>query len=80
MLGERIHERLETLGMTQTDLARKAGLSTGYVSDLVNGKRGKRLGGDVALRLSKALRVKPVFLLSTFAYATNGNANERKSE
>lgn len=44
-------EFLQPLGMTQTELARRIGVSYVRVNELINGKRG--LTPDTALRLSK---------------------------
>ena len=80
MLGERINQRLDDLGMTQVELARRAKLSPGYVNDLIKGRRGKRLGLDVTQRLGRALKVKPIFFLGEFAYAKENRDTIRKSE
>lgn len=61
MLGERIRSRMQELGISQADVARRSGLSTGHVSDLVNGKRGERISAPTVARLSSALRVRPSF-------------------
>lgn len=37
-LGERIQNALDVRGMTQADLARKSGLSTGLVAQIVSGR------------------------------------------
>lgn len=71
MLGERIKRRLDDLDWTQADLARATGFSTGYIADLVNNKRGKRLSVENMLRLSKALKVRP-----SFFYGQNSNMRE----
>lgn len=34
-----VYEQLDRLHMSQSDLARKAGLTTGYVSQVISGKR-----------------------------------------
>lgn len=61
-LGERVRARLAELGMSQADLARRSGLSTGYVCNIVNGQRGKRVSIETAQRLAGALRVRPAYL------------------
>jgi transcriptional regulator with XRE-family HTH domain len=61
VMGSRIKSRLDELEMTQAELCRKSGLSTGYVSDLINGNRGKRLSVVTASRLGKALKVSANF-------------------
>lgn len=75
-----IHSRLKALGMTQAELARKAKLSPGYVNDLINGRRGQRMGAEAAQRLSKALKVKPLFLLQSLANAKKFSDDIRNSE
>jgi len=37
-LGERIQNALDVRGMTQADLARKSGLSTGLIAQIVSGR------------------------------------------
>ncbi len=57
MLGERIKALREKRGMTQTDLATRAGLSQAYVAMLEAGvKQNPSL--DILNRLAKALGVK----------------------
>ena len=62
---------MRQLKLTRSGLADKAGISRGYVSDLLNGKRGGRLGGQIMLSLAKALEVDPFFFADGF---TNANA------
>jgi transcriptional regulator with XRE-family HTH domain len=64
LVGDRIKSRLDELHMSQAELCRQTGLSTGYVADLVNGNRGKRLSVLTASRLSKALKVPTTFFYS----------------
>lgn len=56
-LGERIKARRQELGWTQDDLASKAGLSKGFLSDLENGKRNVSANHllDIARVLSLSL-------------------------
>ena len=56
-LGERIKARRQELGWTQDDLAGKAGLSKGFLSDLENGKRNVSANHllDIARVLSLSL-------------------------
>jgi addiction module HigA family antidote len=46
-------EYLDPLGITQTELARQAGISYLRVNELVNGKRG--ITPDTAMRLARCL-------------------------
>ena len=55
-------EFLEPLGMTQTELARRIGVSYVRVNELINGKR--RLTPDTALRLSRLLGMSVAFWLN----------------
>ncbi len=61
MLGERINTRMQQLGLSQADVARRAGLSSGHISDLIAGHRGKRVAATTVEKLAKALRVSPAF-------------------
>jgi addiction module HigA family antidote len=55
-------EFLEPLGMTQTELAKRIGVSYVRVNELVNGKRG--VTPDTALRLSKLFNMSVEFWLN----------------
>lgn len=61
MVGETVRRLLEIKGMTQADLARKSGLTTGHVTDIVKNRRGKVLSLQTATKLGNALGVKPEF-------------------
>ena len=81
MLGPRIEQRLQELGIkTQTDLAKRAGLSVQHVNGLIRGSRGKRLGHTTAQKLSKALRVKPIFFEIDSAVAEKGGGINAAAE
>ena len=54
-LGKRIRARRTELGWTQDELAQKAGISKGFLSDLENGKRGT--GADTLLDIARVLGV-----------------------
>ena len=60
-LAEKLRARLGELGYTQADLVSKTGLSSAYISELLNGKRGRRMGRDTAVKLRRALRVRDAF-------------------
>ncbi len=62
-LGARLRVVLGERNMTQSDLARKTGLSTSYVSMLISGQRGPRISHAAAASLRKALRVPVDFFL-----------------
>jgi transcriptional regulator with XRE-family HTH domain len=52
-LGDRIRARRKELGWTGTELARRAGISKSFLSEVENGKR--RVGADTLLALGNAL-------------------------
>lgn len=56
-LGARLNCVLEQRGMSQSELARRTGLSAAYVSLLLADKRGPRIGHATAAALRRALRV-----------------------
>jgi transcriptional regulator with XRE-family HTH domain len=60
-VGDRIRERRTKLGWTQDDLASKAGLSKGFLSDVENNKRN--VGADSLLDLAEALNVSLDYLM-----------------
>ena len=57
MLSDRIRERTKELGMSQSELARRSGLSRGYISDIFRGRSGIRPSHQAVGKLKKALRV-----------------------
>lgn len=61
MLGDRIQTRMRQLGLSQADVARRAGLSSGHMSDLVAGHKGKRVSAETVEKLACALKVTPAF-------------------
>ncbi len=65
--------------MKPSQLADKTGLSRGYISDLLHGRRGERIGADTAIKLTKALKVSPLFFSPTFANAKNASSDSRKT-
>jgi transcriptional regulator with XRE-family HTH domain len=60
-VGERLRTRRGDLGWTQDELASRAGISKGYLSDLENNKRS--VGADTLLELSEALSVSLDYLM-----------------
>lgn len=61
--GEVLHEEfLEPLGLTQTELAERIGVSFRRVNELVNGKRG--ITPDSALRLARFFGTTPELWLN----------------
>ncbi|MYH67448.1 MAG: helix-turn-helix transcriptional regulator [Dehalococcoidia bacterium] len=63
---EPLWERLAVLGRSQNWLAREAGISPGYLSMLVNGKRSP--SGQVRRRLQRILEVEDFHELFTIRY------------
>lgn len=55
-LGDRIRGYRGTAGVTQAELARQAGVSKAYLSEL-EGNAGRRPSADVLLRIAEALGV-----------------------
>ena len=57
-----LQEFLEPLGMTQTELAQRMGVSFPRVNELIHGKRG--ITPDTALRLERLLGMEAQFWLN----------------
>lgn len=60
-LAEKLRARLGELRYTQADLVAKTGLSSAYISELLNGKRGRRMSRSTSVKLRRALRVRDSF-------------------
>jgi transcriptional regulator with XRE-family HTH domain len=60
--GRRIREIREKRGLTQEDLAKKAGISKGFLSDVENDKTN--IGSQGILRLANELRASVDYLLA----------------
>lgn len=65
MLAELVKRRMDELHRSQADVARISGLSTGHVSDIVNGKRGSEASITTLVALAKGLDVSPSYFFST---------------
>jgi transcriptional regulator with XRE-family HTH domain len=61
-VGERIKRRRADLGLTQDQLAQKAGISKSFLSDLENGKRS--IGAETLLDVGRAMSVSLDFLMT----------------
>jgi transcriptional regulator with XRE-family HTH domain len=61
-MGERVRHRRTQLGLTQDDLAQKAGISKSFLSDLENGKRN--IGAETLFDLGRAMGVSLDFLMT----------------
>lgn len=57
MLSESVRKRMSEIGITQAELSRRSGLSTGHVADIVNGKCGKNITVPTIQALAKGLEV-----------------------
>lgn len=57
-----LEEFLGPLGMSQAEAARRMGMSTNRLNELIRGKRG--VTADTALRLSRLLGTSPEFWLN----------------
>jgi transcriptional regulator with XRE-family HTH domain len=71
-VGERIRERRTSLKLTQDQLAQRAGISKGYLSDLENDKRS--VGADTLLEVAEALSVSLDYLMKGDAEAEKRTA------
>lgn len=60
--GEHLAEQLETLEMSAAELARRIGVPTNRVTQIVNGQRA--VTGDTALRLGHFFGTSPEFWLN----------------
>ncbi len=63
-LGRTICQLRESLGLSQEDLADRAGIHRTYVSQLERGIKSPTLG--VLIKIAKALNTKPSLLVSVF--------------
>ena len=54
-----LHEFLEPLGLRQSEVAQRLGISANRLNEVVRGKR--RITADTALRLSRLLKTSPQF-------------------
>ena len=54
-----IHEFIEPLGLRQSEVAQRLGVSANRLNEVVRGKR--RITADTALRLSRLLKTSPQF-------------------
>ncbi len=61
-VGEKIRQRRSDLGWTQDQLAQKAGISKGFLSDLENGKRS--VGADTLLDIGRVLNLSLDYMMT----------------
>ena len=57
--GRRVRRKREGMGLGLREVARRAGCSPAYLSDLEHGRRGGGLGGPKTQQLLRFLKVKP---------------------
>lgn len=62
MFGARVREMRQGLGLSQTEVAERAGVSLTYVSQIERGARNPTLA--VLIQLSRALDAKPETLIA----------------
>lgn len=55
---------MTALGVTKTQLEKRAGLAKGSGGRYASGARGKNPGADIVLRIANALRVNPEWLVN----------------
>lgn len=80
MLGEKIDKRRRELGLSQRELAARSGLSTTYISALIKGHRGSRIGAKTLQNLAKALRVSQKFFSNQSTYSDKLSDQEERRE
>ncbi len=69
-IGDRIKGRRIELGLTQEELAKKANISKGFLSDVENGRRN--VGADTVLDLAGALGLSLDYLMTGEVIETEG--------
>jgi len=57
-----LEEFMKPYGMTQTEIAKRIGVSRKHISEIVNGRKG--ISTDIALRLSRLFRTSPELWLN----------------
>ncbi len=72
-VGKRVRRLRTDLGLTQDELAQKAGISKSFLSDLENGKRS--IGAETLLDLGRAMSVSLDFLMTG-----NGSKDHEQQE
>jgi transcriptional regulator with XRE-family HTH domain len=63
-------------GISQGALAKTAGLTDGYVSQIETGSRGKRPSRDVVIALAQALKINPAELLQAADYEVGRDGDD----
>lgn len=75
-LGQKVKIERVTLGMNQADLAKKVGVSRGYISDIERDSEQINIGKNTVLALAEALGVSPAYLLGLTDNPLQGMADE----
>ncbi|BDP42882.1 hypothetical protein DAETH_28510 [Deinococcus aetherius] len=65
MIADLVKERMRELGRSQAEIARLSGLSTGHVSDIVNGRKGAAVSLPTIQALARGLDVKADYFFSS---------------
>lgn len=78
MIGGKLQRRLDEIGMGQAELARRSGLSSGHIADLVHNKRGKQLTLTTLQKLCEALEVGPDFFYPELSQLRAIHSHRRK--
>lgn len=61
IMGFRIAQRRQSLGLKQAQLAKKVGISAKYISDIETGKRHPSL--ETLVKICEALRITPDYII-----------------
>ena len=76
-VGERIRSRRRELGWTQDELARRAGISKSFLSDLENGRRS--VSADNLFDIARTLSLSMDFLMTGTSATPDSNATPEPS-
>ena len=70
-LGLRLREKRHARGWSQADFAERSGINPGMVSLIEQGKRGRRPGRDLVLKIAKAFNEPEDWWLDLTRFATD---------
>ncbi|HQH26759.1 MAG TPA: HigA family addiction module antitoxin [Oligoflexia bacterium] len=76
--GEMLQDELNSLGISQSALARRIKATNAQINDICRGKRG--ISADMAVRLSRALGASPEFWLNAQKLWELSKVEEKKYE
>ena len=74
-----VAQRLSELGISQAELARRAGLNAQFINDLLKGKKN-RIRPEFAFQLALALQVPPLQILRDLGLLFDENKHDRFSD